>query len=125
VSDDDVALIWLQKQSDTTAVRKYLNANVGKLFIEEVMAAKLELKLRFNDPATDSRTPDIIVQPVLYGTLHDSAQKIAEHGGFQLGRHQCGIAGLESESSGRVAVRPRWRRRRWRRPSEGAWHPTE
>jgi hypothetical protein len=36
----------------------------------------------FNDPATDSRTPDIIVQPytgVIYTT---SSKKQEEHGGF-------------------------------------------
>ena len=90
ISDDDVALIWLQNQGDTAAARKYLNANAGKLFIEEVMAGA-ELKLRFNDPATDSRTPDVIVQPV-YGTIYTtSSKKIAEHGGFSWGDTNVGL----------------------------------
>lgn len=90
ISDDDVALIWLGNQSDTTAARNYLNANAGKLLIEEVMAGA-ELKLRFNDPATDSRTPDVIVQPA-YGTIYTtSSKKIAEHGGFSFGDTNVGL----------------------------------
>jgi len=84
VMDDDIALIWLQDQSQTAAVQTYLNKNVGALFIDEVMAGN-ELKLRFNDPAFDSRTPDLIVQPI-YGTIYTSStKKNAEHGGFSFG----------------------------------------
>src|SRR5438045_9306481 len=62
ISDDDVALIWLQGQDVTAAqVAAYLNANANALFIEEVMGGN-ELKLKFNDPAHDSRTPDVLVQ---------------------------------------------------------------
>src|ERR1700680_178082 len=44
-----------------------------------------ELTLKFNDRAKDSRTPDIIVQPV-YGTIYTSSTaKNAEHGGFSFG----------------------------------------
>jgi len=46
VQDDDVALIWLQDQSQTAAVARYLNANAKALFIDEVMAGA-ELKLKF------------------------------------------------------------------------------
>src|SRR5207253_9307778 len=35
VQDDDIALIWLQEQSQTDAVAAYLNANAAALFIEE------------------------------------------------------------------------------------------
>jgi len=81
VQDDDVALIWLQDQSQTRAVVDYLNANAKALFIDEVLGGD-ELKLRFNDPAHDSRTPDIIVQPQ-YGTIYTtSKKKNAEHGGL-------------------------------------------
>ena len=84
VQDDDVALIWLGQQSQTQQVAAYLNANASALSIEEVMAGD-ELELRFNDPARDSRTPDIIVQPV-YGTIYTgSTKKNAEHGGFSFG----------------------------------------
>src|SRR5262249_29742818 len=80
VQDDDVALSWLQDQSKTKAVAVYLNANANALFIEEVMAGN-ELKLKFNNPLTDSRVPDLIVQPI-YGTIYTtSTKKNAEHGG--------------------------------------------
>jgi len=71
VQDDDVALIWLPDQSKTHLVAEYLNENAVALHIDEVMSAE-ELKLKFNDPLHDSRTPDIIVQPV-YGTIYTGA----------------------------------------------------
>ena len=42
-----------------------------------------ELKSTFDDPATDTRTPDIILQPIA-GVISTGASKtkIAEHGGF-------------------------------------------
>jgi len=84
VQDDDVALIWLQDQSQTAAAAAFVNGKVKDLFVEEVLAGD-ELKLKFNDPATDPRTPDIIVQPV-YGTIYTtSGKKNAEHGGFSFG----------------------------------------
>ena len=91
ISDDDVALIWLQGQDVTAAqVADYLNTNANALFIEEVMAGK-ELNLKFNDPAHDSRTPDVIVQPV-YGTIYStSKKKNAEHGGFSYGDTNVGL----------------------------------
>ena len=90
VMDDDVALIWLQDQSQTEAVAAYLNANAKALFIDEVMAGD-EIKLRFNDPRKDNRTPDILVQPV-YGTIYTtSSKKVAEHGGFSFGDTNVGL----------------------------------
>jgi hypothetical protein len=68
VQDDDIALIWLQDQSQTQAVADYLNANAGALFIDEVMAGA-GLTLKFNSPSKDPATPDIIVQPI-YGTVY-------------------------------------------------------
>ncbi len=90
VVDDDVALIWLQDQRMTAKVAAYLNTNASALFIDEVMAGN-ELKLKFNNPATDSRTPDIIVQPQ-YGTIYTtSKKKNAEHGGFSFGDTNVGL----------------------------------
>jgi hypothetical protein len=74
----------------TTKVAAYLNANASALFIDEVMAGS-ELKLKFNNPAVDSRTPDIIVQPQ-YGTIYTtSSKKNAEHGGFSYGDTNVGL----------------------------------
>jgi predicted AlkP superfamily pyrophosphatase or phosphodiesterase len=91
ISDDDVALIWLQGQNvGNQQVADYLNTNAGALFIENVLGGA-ELTLKFNDPASDSRTPDIIVQPV-YGTIYTtSSKKNAEHGGFSFGDTNVGL----------------------------------
>jgi arylsulfatase A-like enzyme len=79
---DDVALLWLNNQGDTKAVVDSLSANhLADLSIGELFSGEA-LKLRFQDPLHDARTPDIIVTPdvgVIYST---SAKKIAEHGGF-------------------------------------------
>ena len=67
-----------------------MNTHANDLFIEEVLAGA-ELKARFNGPLTDSRTPDIIVQPV-YGTIYTtSTKKIAEHGGLSFGDTNVGL----------------------------------
>jgi predicted AlkP superfamily pyrophosphatase or phosphodiesterase len=90
VMDDDIALIWLPDQSKTSEVAAYLNANANALFIEEVLAGQA-LTNRFRNPLADSRTPDIIVQPV-YGTIYTaSTKKNAEHGGFSVGDTEVGL----------------------------------
>jgi hypothetical protein len=72
-------------------VADYLNQNAKALYIDEVMSGE-ELKLKFGDPLKDSRTPDIIVQPV-YGTVYTGAtkNKVAEHGGFSFGDTNVGL----------------------------------
>ena len=53
--------------------------------------AGAELKLKFNSPLSDSRVPDIIVQPQ-YGTIYTgSTKKNAEHGGFSFGDTNVGL----------------------------------
>jgi arylsulfatase A-like enzyme len=90
VQDDDIALIWLKDQSQTSDAAAYLNENAAALFIDEVLAGN-EIKLKFNNPATDSRTPDILVQPV-YGTIYTTSKtKNAEHGGFSFGDTNVGL----------------------------------
>lgn len=90
VQDDDIALIWLQDQSQTKAVVDYLNTNAKALFIDEVLGGD-ELKLKFNDPTHDSRTPDVIVLPT-YGTVYTgSTVKNAEHGGMSFADTNVGL----------------------------------
>ena len=101
--DDDIALIWLKDQSQAQMVANYLNVNAKALFIEEVLAGD-ELKLRFNDPATDSRTPDIIVQPQ-YSTIYTgSSKKNAEHGGLSFGDTNVGLI-VSNPRLGRLVVK--------------------
>ena len=90
VQDDDIALIWLQDQSKTKAAIDYLNVNAKALFVDEVLGGD-EIELKFNDPKHDSRTPDILVQPI-YGTVYTgSSKKNAEHGGFSFGDTNVGL----------------------------------
>lgn len=94
VQDDDIALIWLgandQSAATTAAVATYLNKHANDLFIDEVMAGN-ELTLKFRNPLHDSRTPDVIVQPI-YGTIYTgSTAKNAEHGGFSFGDTNVGL----------------------------------
>ncbi len=86
IQDDDIALIWLgntdhSNPATVKAAIDYLNLHAKDLSIEEVMGGN-DLKLKFNSPNVDSRTPDIIVQP-MFGTIYTgSSKKNAEHGGF-------------------------------------------
>lgn len=105
VQDDDIALIWLspddQAAGKAEAVRSYLNKNAKALFIEQVMAGA-EIEARFKSPVHDTRTPDIIVQPI-YGTVYTtSGKKNAEHGGFSFGDTNVGLIvsnpGLDSRT---------------------------
>jgi hypothetical protein len=105
VQDDDIALIWLQDQSQAPAVAAYLNANAGALFIDEVLAGD-EIKLKFNSPLTDSRTPDVIVQPI-YGTIYTGSKaKNAEHGGFSFGDTNVGLIVSNPDLHSRVVKTP-------------------
>ncbi len=105
VMDDDVALIWLQDPNQTKAVARYLNANAGALFIDEVMAGD-ELRLKFNSPLGDSRVPDVIVQPQ-YGTIYTgSTKKNAEHGGFSFGDTNVGLIVSNPSMPARVVKTP-------------------
>src|SRR5260370_33228233 len=81
VQDDDIALIWLQDQTQTQAAADYLNANANALFIDEVMAGN-EIKLQFHSPRTDKATPDILVQPNYCTAYTHSSSKQPKQGGF-------------------------------------------
>jgi len=105
VQDDDIALIWLQDQSQTDAVAAYLNANAGPLYIDEVLAGA-EINLKFNSPLTDNATPDILVQPI-YGTIYTgSSKKNAEHGGFSFGDTNVGLIVSNPALHARVVKTP-------------------
>jgi Type I phosphodiesterase / nucleotide pyrophosphatase len=81
-TEDDVALLWLTDQSKVNDVVTTLNANKAQAHIDTILSGD-SLKQYFNDPTTDSRTPDIIVLPE-HGVIYakPTATKIAEHGGF-------------------------------------------
>lgn len=105
VTDDDIALIWLQDQSLGKQVTDYLSTNSPALFIDEVMGGAA-LKLKIGDPLKDSRTPDVIVQPQ-YGTIYTgSTKKNAEHGGFSYGDTNVGLIVSNPALQARVLKSP-------------------
>jgi len=82
---DDGVLIWLKdntgtKTADAVAALNAYQQNVGDTGIVEWLSGPL-LTLPFQDPATDSRTPDII-GIARTGVIYTGGSKIAEHGGF-------------------------------------------
>ena len=79
---DDGSLIWLTDQSKTADVVTTLSepANQIALGIQEIFALQ-SLKNKFNDPAADPRTPDIILKTNT-GVIFTGGHKLAEHGGL-------------------------------------------
>jgi hypothetical protein len=79
--EDDVSLLWLTDQNQTTADVATLAANRALFGGGEIFAGN-SLKLSFSDPAFDSRTPDIIVAPNVGVVYTGGTSKVSEHGGF-------------------------------------------
>jgi len=79
---DDGSLIWLNEPSLAAGVVAQLSNPIVQqnLGIQEIFALN-SLKDKFNDPAVDPRTPDIILK-VNTGVIFTGGTKIAEHGGF-------------------------------------------
>jgi hypothetical protein len=79
---DDGSLIWLTGPSLTPGVVATLStpANQQALGIQEIFAGA-SLRNKFNDPASDPRTPDIILKTDT-GVIFTGGKKISEHGGF-------------------------------------------
>ncbi|MFE0758844.1 alkaline phosphatase family protein [Inquilinus sp. NPDC058860] len=79
---DDAALIWLGPQNRSkylAAAQEYLEKSTKELGIAQIQTPNV-LALSYQDPATDSRTPDFIIT-VNPGVVYTSGSKIAEHGG--------------------------------------------
>jgi len=83
--EDDVAVIWLTDNSPaaTTAAAAQLEANAATVGADggEIFYGP-NLTLMFNDPASDPRTPNLIVQPNIGVVYTGKKKKVAEHGGF-------------------------------------------
>ena len=84
LTDDDVALLWLPaaSQGQTASFVSALSkpSNELTLGIKQIYSGH-NLQLRYNDPLTDTRTPDILVE-TNYGVIYTGGTKIAEHGGI-------------------------------------------
>jgi hypothetical protein len=79
---DDAALIWLKPQDrakNLAAALDYLEKSAKAQGIAQIQTPNV-LALAYQDPATDSRTPDFIAT-VNPGVVYTSGSKIAEHGG--------------------------------------------
>ncbi len=82
--DGDLASIWLKDQAETQKVVDTLSKpeNESATDVEEILAGEA-LKLMFNDPLHDARTPDVLLVPRLGGLYMEADTKfLAEHGGF-------------------------------------------
>jgi arylsulfatase A-like enzyme len=79
---DDGSLIWLTDPSLTPSVVANLStpANQQALGIQEIFA-EASLRDKFDNPAVDPRTPDIILK-VDTGVIFTGGSKLSEHGGF-------------------------------------------
>ncbi|HEY6371539.1 MAG TPA: alkaline phosphatase family protein [Candidatus Sulfotelmatobacter sp.] len=82
-TEDDVSLVWLTNSSDTLAAVKILedNSSATGIALGQIYYGP-SLRLNYNNPAFDPRTPDIIVTPNVGVTYSGSTAKLAEHGGF-------------------------------------------
>src|SRR5256885_15629439 len=85
LSADTGPLIWLKDQTKTQEVVAALTASmtdgVNPARIAGILAGA-DLAAMFADPQTDSRTPDIILQPIPGTVYTTSATKIADHAGL-------------------------------------------
>jgi predicted AlkP superfamily pyrophosphatase or phosphodiesterase len=83
LTTDDIGMIWLTDQSKTAEVVAAINKNKEKANIKEITSyITSRSKWLFNNPATDSRVPDIVIQPNDGVIYTKPGKKIAEHGGF-------------------------------------------
>jgi hypothetical protein len=81
--EDDISMLWLTDQSQTESAAATLAlASNENLFGQGEIFAGPSLTLQFNDPLTDSRTPDIIVAPNVGVIYTGGTAKVSEHGGF-------------------------------------------
>jgi|CZKH01.1.fsa_nt_gi hypothetical protein len=117
--EDDVSLLWLTDQSQTTADVATLAANRTLFGGGEIFAGN-SLELSFPSPLTDSRTPDIIVTPDVGVVYTGGKAKVSEHGGFAYDDRN--VLLIVSNPSYSPSTTPaRWKPARWRPPSCRPW----
>ncbi len=83
-TEDDVSLIWLTNPNDRKKAVEALQQSIeagNPAHIAQIIHGGA-LRERFGNPKTDTRTPDLIVQPIAGVIYSGSKKKIAEHGGF-------------------------------------------
>jgi len=80
-TEDDVSLVWLKNSADTDAAVNILEQNANQIGLGQIFYGS-SLKINFNDPTVDPRTPDIITAPNVGVVYTGSSKKLEEHGGF-------------------------------------------
>ena len=83
-TQDDISLLWFKPgltHTDLLNAVGLLETNADAAGIGQIFYGP-SLTTMFNDPANDSRTPDIIVQPYTGVIYTGSSKKQEEHGGF-------------------------------------------
>ena len=86
-TEDDVSLLWLanstpaQRAIAVSMLQTGTNPKIGGYDGGEIFWGPA-LDLMFNDPATDPRTPDIVVAPNVGVIYTGGKKKVMEHGGF-------------------------------------------
>ena len=81
--EDDISMLWLTDQSQTESAVATLSLLANEnLFGQGEIFSGPSLTLQFNDPLTDSRTPDIIIAPNVGVIYTGGTGKVSEHGGF-------------------------------------------
>lgn len=100
---DDVGLVWLTPQTAAAAraaASEYLLSQAGTLKIAG-LAGRDILRNFYQDPATDSRTPDFIaISP--QGVIYTGGSKLAEHGGFADNDRNVALLVAGPSMSGRI-----------------------
>jgi hypothetical protein len=108
ITEDDIALIWLKDQTKTNAAVMALQkdkAGANTAHIDYILSGSA-LALKFGDPATNDRTPDIIVQPIA-GTIYSTSKsKVAEHGGFAPDDTHVALLVVDSPAPGKSGSTP-------------------
>jgi hypothetical protein len=79
--EDDVSLIWLTDSTKVASSVAMLEQNEAMIGGGQIYSG-LTLNFLFPDPATDSRSPHIVLAPNVGVTYTGGTKKIAEHGGF-------------------------------------------
>jgi hypothetical protein len=74
-------MLWLTDETQTAAAVATLSANES-LFGQGEIFSGPALDLRFNDPLSDPRTPDMIVAPNVGVVYTGATAKVSKHGGF-------------------------------------------
>lgn len=80
-TQDDLSMIWLDDQSQVADAKAALLASGISDSIDTILTGAQMLTVGVGDPATDDRSPDLIVK-YKPGVLVSDSIKRAEHGGF-------------------------------------------